>query len=179
MELYVVRHGETSENIRKMLQGNMDTLLDDHGRQQALEAKNKLGDVKIDLIISSPKKRTLETAEIISDGKVPIITDERLLSRDHGEFQGKTRDEINLDDYWNIKVNRQYEKAECVMHMYSRICDLLETIKKQYKDKTVLIVTHSGVCRLLYYHFNGIPESGNLVGYESTNCSVEKYDLED
>lgn len=179
MDLYVVRHGQTEENKVSMMQGNMDTLLNETGRNQALEARKKLDGVKIDLIISSPKKRALETAQIISNGEVPIITDDRLLSRDHGEFEGKTRYEVDLEDYWNIKINRQYERAESVGHMFERIDSLLKDIKKNYSDKTVLIATHSGICRILYYYFNGIPESGSLLEYESTNCSLEKYELEE
>jgi hypothetical protein len=60
--------------------------------------------------------------------------------------------------------------------MFERISDLLNDIKANYKDKTVLIATHSGVCRVLYYYFNGIPESGSLLEYQSTNCSLEKYE---
>ena len=55
----------------------------------------------------------------------------------------------------------------------------LNDIKTNYKDKNILLVTHSGICRILYYYFNGIPEDGNLIGYESTNCSFEKYELEE
>ena len=179
MELYVVRHGETAENINSVMQGNMDTILNETGKKRALEAKEKLKGIKIDLIITSPKQRTLETAEIISGGDVMIITDDRLLSRDHGEFQGKTRYEVNLEDYWNSKINKQYERAECVRHIYDRVDSLLNEIKHKYKDQTVMLVTHSGICRILYYYFNGIPESGSLLGYESTNCSVEKYILEE
>ena len=179
MELYVVRHGETAENVHSVMQGNMDTVLNETGKKQALEAKEKLRGIKIDLIITSPKQRTMETAEIISDGDVTIITDDRLLSRDHGEFQGKTRYEVNLENYWNIKMNEQYEKAECVRHIYDRVDNLLNEIRNKYKDQTVMLVTHSGICRILYYYFNGIPESGSLLGYESTNCSVEKYILEE
>ena len=63
--------------------------------------------------------------------------------------------------------------------MFERIDSLLKDIKKNYSDKTVLITTHSGICRILYYYFNGIPESGSLLEYESTNCSLEKYELEE
>lgn len=179
MELYVVRHGETEENKTHMMQGNMDTLLNETGRNQALEVRKRLENIKIDLIISSPKSRALETAEIISNGRIPIITDERLLSRNHGEFEGMGRYEVDLENYWNIKINKQYERAESVGHMFERVGDLLNDIKNNYKDKTVLIATHSGICRVLYYYFNGIPESGSLLEYESTNCSLEKYELED
>ncbi|MBE6151931.1 MAG: histidine phosphatase family protein [Firmicutes bacterium] len=177
MELYVVRHGETNENIKHMMQGNMDTVLNETGRNQALGVRKKIENIKIDLIISSPKLRALETAQIISNGQIPIITDERLLSRNHGEFQGKSRYDIDIENYWNIKKNEQYETAESVSHMFERIIDLLNDIKKNYSDKTVMLATHSGVCRILYYYFNGIPESGSLLGYESVNCSLEKYEL--
>ncbi len=179
MYLYVVRHGETAENIKSIMQGNMDTVLNETGKLQAKEAKEKLKGVQIDLIICSPKQRTLETALIVSDDNSMIITDDRLLSRDHGEFEGKTRYEINLQDYWNIKLNKQYESAECVQHIFDRVDSLIQEIKNKYKDKTVLLVTHSGICRILYYYFNGIPEDGDLLEYESTNCSVERYELED
>lgn len=179
MYLYVVRHGETEENTRSIMQGNMDTMLNEKGRNQAKEAKEKLKGVQIDLIISSPKQRTLDTAQIVADNNTIIITDDRLLSRDHGEFQGKSRYEINLKDYWNIKLNKQYERAESVKHIFDRVDSLIQEIKTKYKDKTVLLVTHSGICRILYYYFNGIPEDGDLMEYESTNCSVERYELED
>ena len=42
MYLYVVRHGETAENTRAIMQGNMDTVLDEKGKLQAKEAKEKL-----------------------------------------------------------------------------------------------------------------------------------------
>lgn len=179
MNLYVVRHGETTENKTQMMQGNMDTELNEVGINQAKLVKEQVLKEKIDLIISSPKKRTLKTAEIISDNNIPIITDERLLSRDHGEFEGMSRNDVNIEEYWNIKKNIQYKKAESVKHIYDRIESLLNDIKTNYKDKNILLVTHSGICRILYYYFNGIPEDGNLIGYESTNCSFEKYELEE
>ena len=101
MKLYVVRHGQTNENIGKIMQGNMDTQLNEKGIEQARSARDKLKDVKIDVIFSSPKARALDTAKIISDGKIPIICDDRLRSRNHGEFEGLDRRTINLYEYWN------------------------------------------------------------------------------
>lgn len=176
MKLYVLRHGETNENITKVMQGNMETLLNDTGKKQAYDLRDKIKEVGIDLIISSPKKRALETAQIAAPG-IEIIEDNRLLSRDHGEFQGMTRDQINLHDYWNIKKNIQYERAETVGEIFNRVSSLLNDILIKYSDKTVMIVTHSGITRVLYYYFNGFPEDGDLTEYESTNCSFEEYEL--
>ena len=176
MKLYVLRHGETNENITKIMQGNMETYLNETGKMQALSVRDKVRNANIDLIISSPKKRAIDTALIAAPG-VKIIEDDRLLSRNHGEFEGLTRDQINLHDYWNIKKNVQYEKAECIGELFNRISSLLNEIIEKYSDKNVMIVTHSGITRVLYYYFNGFPEDGDLTEYESTNCSFEEYEL--
>lgn len=176
MKLFVLRHGETTENITGMLQGDMDTILDEVGEKQALAVRDNVLASNIDLVICSPKKRTLKTAELAAPN-IPLIIDERLRSRNHGEFQGMRRDEININDYWNIKLNRKYIKAESVGDLFNRVESLLKEIKEKYSDKNVLIVTHSGICRILYYYFNGIPENGDLMEYKSHNCSFEQYEL--
>ena len=179
MKIIVVRHGETDENIGHIMQGNMDTVLNNTGINQAIEVRNKLKDTNIDLIISSPLKRTAVTAQLISNYTIPIIYDKRLLSRNHGEFEGISRDTIDNNEYWNIKINKEYQTAESVADLFNRVSSLLNEIKEKYKNKTILLVTHSGICRVLYYYFNGIPEDGNILVYQSENCSIEKYDLEE
>lgn len=176
MKLYVLRHGETDENITGVMQGNMETVLNETGKNQAISVREKVKEAKIDLVISSPKKRTLETA-LLAAPNIPLIQDDRLLSRDHGEFQGMKRSEINLKEYWNIKLNKQYEKAETMGEIFNRVSSLWNDISINYSDKTVLLVTHSGITRVLYYYFNGFPEDGDLTEYESTNCSFEQYEL--
>lgn len=175
MKLYVLRHGETEENKTGMMQGEMDTVLNKKGKEQALSLQPTLKEIGIDVIFCSPKKRTLETA-ILAFPTAKIHFDDRLKSRDHGEFQGMSRNEINLHDYWNIKKNIQYERAESVGHLMDRVVDFLNFLKENYDDKKVLIVTHSGIVRILYYYFHGIPEDGDLLEYESTNASLEAYE---
>lgn len=178
MKIYVLRHGQTDGNKIEMMQGNLDMELNEEGRAQALEARSKLSKLGIDFIICSPLKRTRETA-LIACPNTPIIYDNRLRSRNHGEFMGMKRDEINLKEYWNIRANKQYKEAESVQALYDRVVSLLEDIKKKYSDKTVLLVTHSGITRILYYYFHGIPEDGDLTEYESVNASIEEYILEE
>lgn len=177
MKIFVIRHGETEENITGVMQGNMDTVLNETGRKQAIALREKVNNANIDFAVVSPKKRTMETADLAAPDILKKY-DYRLLSRDHGEFEGLRRDEVALHDYWNIKKNIQYEKAESVLSLFERVSSLLEDLKRDYKDKRVLLVTHSGICRILYYYFNGIPEDGDLLEYESHNGTFEEYDLD-
>ena len=177
MKLYVVRHGETFENASDRLQGRIDSELTLEGIKQAQVVSNIFKEKTIDLIVSSPLKRCVETPKIISDGKIKVIYDERLLGRDHGEFTGLKKNEVNFDDYWNYYKNIKYEKAENVVVLYNRVAKLIEDLKKEYKDKNIIIVTHSGVIRVMYYYFNGIPRDGLLGEITIKNCSVFEYDL--
>ena len=97
MTIYVLRHGETDENKEGIMQGNMETLLNENGRKQAISVREKVKEAGINLVISSPKVRAKETA-ILAAPNVELIEDKRLLSRDHGEFEGMKRNEVNLHD---------------------------------------------------------------------------------
>ena len=177
MKLYVVRHGETIENANNCLVGRINSSLTEKGIEQAKKVKEYFKDKTIDLIVSSPLDRCKQTSEIISDNNIPIVYTESLLGRNHGEFTGKPRDSINFDEYWNYNKNIQYKKAESVKDLYDRIAKLMDDLKGEFKDKSIIIVTHSGVMRVLYYYFNGIPENGILSEITIRNCEVFEYDI--
>ncbi|MBE6149112.1 MAG: histidine phosphatase family protein [Firmicutes bacterium] len=177
MKLYVVRHGETLENANDCLVGRINSSLTIEGINQAKVVKEKFKDINIDLIVSSPLDRCKQTAEVISDNIIPIIYSDKLLGRDHGEFTGKPKSSINFDEYWNYNKNIQYEKAESIKDLYDRVDNLIKELKEEYKDKNIIIVTHSGIMRILYYYFKGIPEDGILGEVTIRNCEVYEYDL--
>ncbi len=177
MKLYVVRHGETIENANNCLVGRLNTSLTEKGINQAKQVSEYFKDKNIDLIVSSPLDRCKKTAEIISQNKIPIIYSDSLLGRDHGEFTGKPRDSIDFDEYWNYNKNIQYKKAESVRQLYDRVAKLIEELKMTYKDKNIIIVTHSGIMRVLYYYFKGIPKDGILSEITIKNCEVFEYEI--
>ena len=177
MKVYIVRHGETMVNASNKLQGRINCGLTEDGLKQCIELRKKFDDKKIDLIISSPLDRCKQTAEALSNGNIPIVYTEKLLGRDHGEFTGMPKDSINFEEYWNYYKDMKYERAENVQDLYNRAKDVLLELKKEYDDKSVIVVTHSGIIRVLYYYFNGIPEDGNLGEVEIENCSVYEYEV--
>lgn len=177
MKIYVIRHGETMVNANNCLQGRINSGLTTEGMKQAEQVGRYFWDKQVDLIVSSPLDRCKQTSEAISNNRVKIIYDDRLLGRDHGEFTGMHKESINFDEYWNYHKNFQYEKAESVVDLYNRVEELLLDLKKEYNNKTIILVTHSGLIRVLYYYFAGIPEDGLLSEIEIKNCSVFEYEL--
>ena len=91
MRIYLVRHGETELNRKKCYYGHMDTVLTEHGIEQARLLGDCFRDFSFDMVISSPLKRAVHTAEyILGAKKQQIIYDERLCEQDFGIFEGFT-----------------------------------------------------------------------------------------
>jgi len=177
MKLYITRHGQTDGNVYKIMDGIRDIDLNENGIRQAKTTRDILKDVKFDLIICSPLIRTKHTMEIINVNNYSVIFDKRIMERDCGEFTGKSFDSLDRDLYWNYHDKTIYDKAESIETFFRRIYDFLDEIKEQYKDKTILLVTHSGVTKAINCYFNGIPEDGNLQVLGLNNCEIKIYDV--
>ena len=67
MKILLVRHGETDFNKNKLIQGHSDIVLNETGKEQAINAGRKITDFDIDAVFSSPLKRALETARLMLD----------------------------------------------------------------------------------------------------------------
>lgn len=174
--LFITRHGETDWNLYGKVQGKADILLNSKGIEQAKETMEKLKEENIDFIICSPLKRAKQTAEIINSEKnIPIIFDERVSERDFGEMEGMCKDDFDFQTFWDYEKNVTYENAENIRAFFNRIFLFLDEIKKKYKDKNILLVTHGGVSIAINCCFNGIPESGACLPLCIKNCEVKSF----
>lgn len=181
MEIYVVRHGQTDYNVKKVFQGHIDIPLNEVGEKQAQETALKFKDIDIDMILVSPLQRTVQTARPISEiTGVPITIEERLIERCFGDMEGHQ----NRED-WNIKMMLDYEKnydienIEPIQSLFKRIYSFLDEITEKYKDKKVVLVTHGAVSQPIECYFNGMPSIVDFEHLEKLtlkNCEVRQYE---
>ena len=173
--LYVIRHGKTDWNLENKIQGRADVPLHHLGIQEANLIKEALNQTKFYEIISSPLIRAKKTAEIISDHKIPVVTDARIVERDFGEFEGLHKEDFDCFSFWNYSLNCQYVKAESVQKLLSRVYNFLDEYKEIYEKKDVLVVTHSGVIPAICCYFKGIPRNNNIFTYHFKTCEIIKF----
>ncbi len=175
MKLLIVRHGQTDWNVEGKIQGIIDTELNATGIKQAELTRDKLQNEKIDVIISSPLKRAKKTAEIIASGrKIPIICDKDIVERRFGKYEGL---KLKHDDIDIVKRSGEIG-VETDNEFLIRIRKFLKGIKKQYNDKTVLIVTHKGTALGMCCYIDGLPIcKENTSKYEIDNCSILEYEI--
>ena len=88
--IFLVRHGETFDNARHIMQGQVQGELNERGKQQAQQVAIRLADEPFDAVISSDLHRAIQTAEIIAAPHgLPVQTTPLLRERDWGSFTGR------------------------------------------------------------------------------------------
>ena len=168
MKITLVRHGETDWNKNKRLMGQLDIPLNETGREQAKVLKAKLANTHFDCCYSSPLSRARETAEIICDGKCPILFDDNLKERFGGEMEGKLID--NWDEYDNNPT------TETDAALLARAKNFLDTIKKTNYD-SILVVSHNGLLKKLRYAILGKPDQVDWNAGNLLNGGSETYEI--
>ena len=66
MKLYLVRHGQTEKNKYGLVQGQTEADLSLKGIEDAKKLQDLISSLNIDVVISSPLRRAIDTAQIIN-----------------------------------------------------------------------------------------------------------------
>lgn len=176
MRLFVTRHGQTTWNVLNKICGRTDAPLTELGRQQAAALAEKTADLGIDLIIASPLQRAVDTAKAVSEAcGAPIITDGRLIEQDYGIFEGKDRKDPGFQANKRLFAYR-YPQGESMMQLAGRVYGLLEDVKGKYADKTVLLVCHNGICRVIHSYFCDMTNE-EFATFSMENAALAQYEL--
>ena len=87
---------------------------------------------------------------------------------------GKIGEVISVDATCSSIIN--YKKSSFCDWGPTTLLPIFQILGTNYKDKTILLVTHGGTLRAIYWYFKGIPKDGN-VGYDMhSNCEIKEYE---
>ena len=89
MRVFIVRHGETDWNRRRVMQGHTDIALNEAGLRQARDLAPAVAALPIKTICASPLARARRTAEIVNVNAVPIVTIDALKECGFGIHEGQ------------------------------------------------------------------------------------------
>lgn len=159
--IYLVRHGESEANVKKLVQGHSDTALTKRGVEEAERLRDELADIAFSAVYSSDLKRASETAKIVVDGRLKIIETPFLREKNYGVFEGVGHDkfleslksefnrfdnELSDEERWDHKADSSIESDRDLL---KRTMSFLETVASENLGKNVLVVTHRFPIRLL------------------------------
>lgn len=167
MEISVIRHSQTQENLQGICQGQTNGTLSDRGKEQARELAHELKQegIAFDMVISSDLGRAVETAKIIFGNHPEIVTDKRLRERGLPPIEGKKL--LPTVDYVE-----HIDGCESMQEMFERVQDLLDEIKKKHHNKRIALVSHGLTIRVITSLCEEVEiHETTLVG----NCSLTKF----
>lgn len=167
MQIYLIRHGESTSDIDNLFGGDYEDHLTGKGRSQAKELAQKIRDKKIEIIYSSPRWRAKETAEILTQTlNCPIEIIEDLRERNaYGFLTGKNKDEAKLNYPKEVEALKHYSStikgAETYEDFKKRILSIYEKLINS-DHKVIGILTHGGPIRCLAREILGMGELKKL-----------------
>lgn len=153
--IYLVRHGETVDNARHIMQGQTHGQLNENGINQAKELRKKLADIHFDAYVSSDLQRCIETCNWIvgEENASHIVSTQLLRERDWGSFTGRYIPELaNLND-----PSKWPDDIETLEELKQRATRFLEWVKYEYPNKTVLAVGHGIINKAIQSVFYNKP----------------------
>ena len=159
MKLFLVRHGETKENVDGILMGHHHGVLTEKGKIQAKETAVILKDCQFAHIYSSDLNRCVDTAEFIKEfhPNTPLTFTKELRELNMGVLQGQRTSSIDWDILFKDVINGKAEGGESLSQLRTRAIDFVRKLYESHADENILLVTHNGWISQAISHFAQIP----------------------
>jgi probable phosphomutase (TIGR03848 family) len=151
----LVRHGLTAANTGGTLAGwTPGVHLADKGREQVTTLAQRLAQVPLAGIVSSPLERCIETAEALAVGRdgVDLATDERLGECRYGDWQGQPLKTLAKDPLWKVVQAHPsaatFPNGEALRDTQHRAVAAVRDHNARFGDKAVWVaVSHGDVIK--------------------------------
>jgi probable phosphoglycerate mutase len=157
MKLYFVRHGESEANTQHVISNYGSPFgLTERGKQQVQALAERLKDLPITTMYSSPVLRAMDTADILYQTlDLPYRVTEALREYHCGVLEGKSDEEswrLHRQYYedWTLRHNytSKPEGGESFVDIQDRFVPFIESLKRN-DDEEILLVGHGGLFHLM------------------------------
>jgi probable phosphoglycerate mutase len=166
LRLFLVRHGETADNVQMRYLGMRDEPLTNNGMKQARQIAAALSELPIGAIITSPLRRAADTAAQIQQAcGVELRTDARLAEGSFGIWEGLTRSEVLKQGRrdaeqllkWESDASYAPPGGESFESVRDRMVRMAEQLKSEFEGFSVVLVSHVGPIKALIASALNIP----------------------
>lgn len=179
--LYLLRHGQTEFNVKKLVQGRCDSPLTDLGRQQAqaVAAWLKAHGVVPDKVASSPLGRAMATASLVAcellGPDAAVEPCEGIIERCYGTFEEGPHDALPTD-VWDPGEDLVPFGGEGSRALQERMVGTLTNLMGSEGIETLLAVSHGSASR--QFIKAAAPEGFELPA-KLPNCAIMIFDFEE
>jgi len=153
MEIHLIRHTPTEVSDEYYF-GQSDVNL-------RLEWKDDFSKIQLDsnysAVYTSPLKRCKELAEFF---QFNYFEEPRMMEFIFGDWEMKKWDEIppeQINPWYEDFINVVPPNVEGLLQLQERVINFMEEIKTKHSAEKILIITHSGIIRLIWQYILGFP----------------------
>lgn len=164
--VYLVRHGQTAWNKEEIFRGRTDIPLDETGLRQAELVGEYFKGMAIHAIYSSTLSRAWETAQKIARfHHLNVQPLEGIIDMSFGDWEGRAHQEIREKDsttysHWVEEPHRvKLPGGEGLDDVRRRAMAALEEVIRAHSGKTLVLVSHRVICKVLICAILGLDNS--------------------
>ncbi|MFV0366668.1 MAG: histidine phosphatase family protein [Mangrovibacterium sp.] len=176
IDFWLIRHGETEENINGVCQGQTPGTLTEAGYQQAVQAGETLQKMQFDTIYSSDLLRTMKSTEAVAQfqHKAKIISTELLRERYLASWQG-----LPFPKEWGWDDEGLPEDAETSFDLIDRVAEFLDILIENNRNETVLAMSHGGLIRAFWTVLQNEAPDSYYQWEAPKNTSISRFQIHD
>lgn len=180
-KLYLLRHGQTEFNVKKLVQGRCDSPLTDLGRKQAgmAAAWLKSHDVVPDKVVSSPLGRAMDTAQLVAcellGPDAAVEPCEGIIERCYGTFEEGPHDALPTD-VWDPGEDLVPFGGEGSQALQARMVSTFANLMSVDGVETLLAVSHGSASRQL---IKAAAPEGFELPKKLPNCAIMIFDFDE
>lgn len=158
--VYLVRHGETEYNRKRMMQGRrINASLNETGREQAAALGERFADVRLDAVYASSLRRAIQTASAIvaMQSESPAVRcrtafDEMCWGRYEGMPSCRELSAM-LDETFTQWAAGNYAHrvpgGETILEVQKRSVEGFRDVVRRHQGETIAVVAHGRLLRVL------------------------------
>ncbi len=186
LHLYLVRHGENPANVTKEFSClKVDYSLTDKGRLQAEQTAVWFENHPLDVIISSPLRRTRETAQVVADHfNLPVEIMPDFIEVQVGDLEGTPATVAAWKFYTDIvqgwfsgNPEGRFPGGENFFEIRERLNRGLRLIANRYDGRNVMIAGHAGIFSMIMPDWVADFDPQIIVANEFQNCGITEIEI--
>lgn len=177
----LLRHGETENSHRYC--GSTDYPLTQLGWAQMWHTVEK-NPSQWQQIITSPLARCTDFAHVLGQRYlIPVTQDTRIREIHFGEWEDRSAAELmqtdadDLSRFWHNPLNHPPPHGEHLLDFEARVLSAWHDIQQQFSGKKILLITHSGVIRIIMCHIQQHPLE-RLLEFEVSHAGIKHVSIE-
>lgn len=160
--LVLVRHATTAATGKRLGGWTPGVHLDERGVAQASGTAQRLAELPVAAVYSSPLERTQETAKLIARAhRLRVRTRRGLGEVDYGEWTDKPLGQLRRRKAWRVvqatPSRMTFPGGESIRAAQARAVETTETLAAQHGDDTIVCVSHADVIKAVVAHHLGMP----------------------